>query len=40
MLDLNAIELRWFDYWLKEIANGVVDDPLLRIFVTGIKPVA
>ena len=37
MLDLDAIELRWFDYWLKGIDNGVIDDPPLRIFVMGIN---
>ena len=35
MLDLDAIELRWFDYWLKGIDNGVPDDPPLRLFVMG-----
>ena len=37
MLDLDAIELRWFDYWLKGIDNGVIGDPPLRIFVMGIN---
>ena len=31
--DLNAAWARWFDYWLKEIDNGVADDPAVRIFV-------
>ena len=30
-------ERRWFDYWLKGIENGVMDDPPLRIFVMGIN---
>jgi len=27
--------LRWFDYWLKGIENGVMDEPPIRIFVMG-----
>jgi predicted acyl esterase len=27
--------LRWFDYWLKGIDNGVMDEPRVRIFVSG-----
>ena len=32
-LDLNAAWARWFDYWLKDIDNGVADDPAVRLFV-------
>ena len=35
MVDLDALELRWFDYWLKGIDNGVVDEPPLRLFIMG-----
>ena len=35
MVDLLADELRWFDYWLKGIDNGVMDEPPVRIFVMG-----
>ena len=28
-------EKRWFDYWLKGIDNGVMDEPPLKIFVMG-----
>ena len=35
MVDLDALELRWFDYWLKGIDNGVMDEPPIRIFVMG-----
>ncbi len=31
--DLNAAWVRWFDYWLKGIDNGVADDPPVRLFV-------
>lgn len=27
--------LRWFDYWLKGVDNGVVKEPLVSIFVMG-----
>lgn len=34
-LDLNGILLRWFDYWLKGIDNGIMVEPPVRIFVMG-----
>jgi uncharacterized protein len=37
MLDLEALELRWFDYWLKGIDNGIIDEPPLRLFIMGIN---
>ena len=37
MADLEALELRWFDYWLKGIENGVVDEPPLRLFIMGVN---
>jgi putative CocE/NonD family hydrolase len=35
MVDLEALELRWFDYWLKGIDNGIVNEPPLRLFIMG-----
>ena len=35
MVDLEALELRWFDYWLKGIDNGIRDEPPLRLFIMG-----
>jgi hypothetical protein len=29
------IQLRWFDYWLKAEANGILEEPPVRIFVMG-----
>jgi uncharacterized protein len=29
------IELRWYDYWLKGIENGMLDEPPVNIFVMG-----
>ncbi len=34
-VDLNAEDLRWFDYWLKGIDNGIMDEPPIRLFVMG-----
>ena len=35
VIDLNGYWLRWFDYWLKGIDNGVMREPSTRIFVMG-----
>ncbi|MBI4531062.1 MAG: CocE/NonD family hydrolase [Candidatus Latescibacteria bacterium] len=37
MVDMEALELRWFDYWLKGIDNGIVNEPPLRLFVMGVN---
>ena len=34
-IDLDGIKLRWFDYWLKGIQNGINEEPPVRIFVMG-----
>jgi putative CocE/NonD family hydrolase len=34
-LDLESLELRWFDYWLKDVPNGIVDEPPIRLFIMG-----
>ncbi len=34
-LNIMALCLRWFDYWLKGIDNGIMDEPPIRIFVMG-----
>ena len=31
----DELQLRWFDYWLKGVDNGVMDEPPVRIFVMG-----
>lgn len=35
LIDLEALELRWFDRWLREEMNGIDDEPPVHIFVTG-----
>ncbi|MEZ5402889.1 MAG: CocE/NonD family hydrolase [Bryobacteraceae bacterium] len=34
-VDMHAVELRYFDYWLKGVANGVDRDPPVRLYVMG-----
>jgi len=34
-VDLRQVELRWFDRWLKGLANGAEHDAPVRIFVMG-----
>lgn len=29
--------VRWFDYWVKGIDNGVMDEPQVKIFVMGVN---
>ena len=31
----DEIQLRWFDYWLKGIENGMMQEPPIQIFVMG-----
>ena len=35
VMDLDGLHFRWFDYWLKGIDNGILDEPPVRIFVMG-----
>ncbi len=35
IVDLQRDYLRWFDYWLKGIENGITKEPLVSIFVMG-----
>jgi uncharacterized protein len=32
---IDDIQIRWFDYWLKENKNGIMDEPPISIFVMG-----
>lgn len=34
-VDLNQEDLRWFDYWLKGIDTGIMDEPPIKLFVMG-----
>lgn len=35
IVDMNKLHLRWFDYWLKGVDNGLLNDKRVRIFVMG-----
>ncbi|HET9900287.1 MAG TPA: CocE/NonD family hydrolase, partial [Actinomycetes bacterium] len=35
LVDLEALELRWFDFWLKGVDNGIADEPPIRLFIMG-----
>ena len=35
IVDLQTQYLRWFDYWLKGVDNGILKEPLVSIFVMG-----
>ena len=37
LYDLDGAEMRWFDYWLKDIGNGIVDEPPIELFIMGIN---
>jgi hypothetical protein len=34
-IELHETQLRWFDYWLKGIQTGTLEDPPVKIFVMG-----
>lgn len=33
--DISVEELRWFDYWLKGVANGIMDEPPIYYFTVN-----
>ena len=33
--DFDGLQLRWFNYWLKGVDNGILDEPPVRLFVMG-----
>ena len=33
--DIEGLERRWFDHWLRGVENGVQDEPPVRLFVMG-----
>lgn len=35
MVDANAIQLRWYDYWLKGLDNGLASEAPVKLFVMG-----
>jgi putative CocE/NonD family hydrolase len=37
LVDLDALELRWLDHWLKGLDNGIAAEPPLRLFIMGVN---
>lgn len=35
LVDLDAVELRWLDRWVRDVPNGIEQEPPVRIFVMG-----
>jgi uncharacterized protein len=35
VVDMQKVYLRWFDYWLKGVNNGVATEPPIKLFVMG-----
>lgn len=35
LIDLNGFQLRWFNYWLKGEANGIMEEPKAKLFLMG-----
>ncbi|RMG49481.1 MAG: CocE/NonD family hydrolase [Acidobacteria bacterium] len=35
IIDLDRLMLRWFDFWLKGVDNGIMGEPPVRLFVMG-----
>lgn len=35
LVDLHQLQLRWFDYWLKDIDTGIMDEPPVSVFTMG-----
>ena len=33
--DLEGMEIRWFDYWLKGIDNGIMNEAPIKLFIMG-----
>jgi len=37
-LDWAAEHLRWYDYWLKDVDNGIMDEPPIHYYTMGAPP--
>jgi putative CocE/NonD family hydrolase len=35
LIDLNETLLRWFDFWLKDVQNGIMEEPPVTVFTLG-----
>jgi putative CocE/NonD family hydrolase len=34
-IDIASLQLRWFDYWLKDQQNGIMDEAPVKLFIMG-----
>ncbi|MEM7030696.1 MAG: CocE/NonD family hydrolase [Chloroflexota bacterium] len=37
VLDIGTEELKWLDYWLRDVDNGLIDEAPIRLFIMGIN---
>jgi putative CocE/NonD family hydrolase len=37
-IDFRKVALRWWDYWLRGIENGVMEDPPVVVYMQGAQP--
>ena len=37
LIDLETEQTRWYDYWLKGIDNGIMEEPRVKVFVMGVN---
>ncbi len=35
IINVDALAIRWFDFWLKDMDNGILEEPPIRLFVMG-----
>ena len=40
LIDLRREELRWFDYWLRGVDDGIMSEPPVKVFVMGANALA
>ena len=36
-IDRRELHLRWFDYWLKDINTGIMEEPAVRVYLMGAE---
>jgi len=37
-VNIQLMQIRWFDYWLKGIDNGIMDEPPIHYYTMGASP--
>src|SRR5207249_7735505 len=36
-VDLNALAVRWFDHWLRDVDNGIDREPPAHVYALGVN---